>query len=76
MPRPRIDRIQDLIDAAQAGMICVSDGCTVDEVMSAYFTMTSNAIVVAKEKGAYLPAMREACLRLLMHCDDPEAKAN
>ena len=70
---PRHAIIRQLIDTARSHMaeIAAEEEATTDEVISAYITMTRDAVWVAKEHGASVPALRSAILGILLHLDDP-----
>jgi hypothetical protein len=62
------------MEAANTGMLGVSEGASPDEVISAYVSMACHAVEIAKEKGASMEPLRQAVMALLMRCTDADAR--
>lgn len=66
----REQTIRDLVRAAGDGMALTAKGATANEVFSAYMTMASHGIAVAKKLGVPADSLRAVLLQILVECDD------
>ena len=75
MTAPREDKVRMLAEAANRGMAEAIEGCTAQEVFSAYLTLAATIIQVMVEMNVPSRAIRHSIEQLLVRCP-VEGKVN
>lgn len=71
----RVERVNELVNAASDGMSKLATDSTANEVTSAILTMCQRAVRMAKQNGADLKDLRRCVGLILIECAD-EAQVN